>query len=127
MEKTRCESIRSHLVATTTTEAGTEETAAAGANANPTATTTKTESNWWRLDTTTAMTAVAVRVVKMIVAGVARTTAATTEHAEMDIANRSGANADHHHPKVWVIRSSMKSADSTCSKAKTASYTQATW
>jgi hypothetical protein len=128
MEKTWCESIRGLHVATTTAEAGTEEMAVGDANANPTATTTKTESNLWRLVTPIAATTIVeARVAKMIAAEVARTTAATMEHAKMDIANRSGANADHHHPKVWVIRSLMKSADSTCSKAKTVSYTRVIW
>ena len=86
-------------------EAGTEEMGAAGASANPTATTIKMESNSLRLATTTAMIAIEARVVKMIGVGVARTTAAIMEHAEMDIANRSGANADPGHPKVWVIKS----------------------
>ena len=86
-------------------EAGIEEMAAADANANPSATTTRMESNLWRLATTTATIAIEARVVKMIGVGVARTTAAIMEHAEMDIANRSGANADFGHPKVWVTKS----------------------
>ena len=80
---------------TTTMEAGIAEMAEAGGNANPSATTTKMESNSWRLASTTATIAIEARVVRMIGVGVARTTAAIMERAEMDIANRSGANADH--------------------------------
>jgi hypothetical protein len=111
----------------TTMEAGIEEMAAADANANPSAMTTRTESNLWRLATTTTTIALEARDVKMTAVGVDRTTAVTMEHAEMDIANRSGANANRGHPKVWVIRSLMKSADSTCSKGKMANYTRVIW
>ena len=110
--------------------AGTEEIAAIeGANANLTTTTTKTESILWRLAMLTpliATGAAAAQAVRTIAVEAARRIAMTSDSAEKDIANRSGASAVMTHPKVRVTKIWRRSADSTCLKAKTVNSTLAT-